>query len=68
MEATVQAVNGQPTITVTKVDMGHSDTAIDERSAQRLIPTDSLFQSNSGFYTQRFQIINEQLIISGVTQ
>jgi uncharacterized protein YpmS len=69
MEATVQAVNGQPTITVTKVDMGALPIPQSMKDQLKgLIPTDSLFQTNSGFYTQSVQIINEQLIISGVTQ
>lgn len=70
MEATVQAVNGQPTITVTDIDMGALPIPQSLKDQlKKLIPEDSLFQSpNSGFYTQSVQITNEQLVISGVTQ
>ncbi|MCX6004021.1 MAG: hypothetical protein NTX46_06440 [Chloroflexi bacterium] len=70
MEATVQIINGQPSITVTDVDMGALPIPQSLKDQLKgLIPEGGLIQvSDLGFNTQNVQIIDGQLVISGVTK
>ena len=70
MTATVQIVDGQPTVVVTNVDMGSlpiPQSVQDKLTG--LISGASLFQeSTAAFITQNVQIINGEMIISGITK
>lgn len=70
MEATVQIINGQPSISVTDVDMGALPIPQSLKDQLKgLIPEGGLIQvSDLGFNTQNVQIIDGQLVISGVTK
>jgi hypothetical protein len=70
MTATVQIVDGQPTVVVTAVDMGSlpiPQSMKDQLTG--LISGASLFQeSTTAFVTQNVQITDGEIIISGVTK
>ena len=70
MTATVQIVDGQPTVVVTNVDMGSlpiPQSVQDKLTG--LISGASLFQeSTAAFVTQSVQIADGEIIISGVTK
>jgi len=70
MTATVQIVNGQPTVVVTDVDMGSlpiPQSMKDQLTG--LISGASLFQeSTAAFVTQSVQIADSKIIISGITK
>jgi hypothetical protein len=70
MTATVQIVNGQPTVVVTAVDMG--SLPIPQSLKDKLtglISGASLFQeSTASFVTQNVQISDGEIIISGITK
>ena len=70
MKAAVQIVDGQPTVVVTNVDMGSlpiPQSVQDKLTG--LISGASLFQeSTAAFITQNVQIVNGEMIISGVTK
>jgi len=70
MTATVQIVSGQPTVVVTNVDMGAlpiPQSVQDKLTG--LISSASLFQeSTASFITQNVQIVNGEMIISGITK
>ena len=70
MTATVQIVGGQPTVVVTNVDMGSlpiPQSVQDKLTG--LISGASLFQeSTASFTTQNVQIVNGEMIISGITK
>jgi hypothetical protein len=69
MVATVDIVNGQPTITVTNIDMGSLPFPQSLKDQLKsLIPQDALFQTNSSFQAQSIDISNGLLTIRGVTQ
>ncbi len=70
MTATVQIVDGQPTVVVTDVDMG--SLPIPQAMKDKLtglISGASLFQeSTAAFVTQNVQITDGEIIISGITK
>jgi len=70
MTATVQIVDGQPTVVVTDVDMGSlpiPQSMKDQLTG--LISGASLFQeSTAAFVTQSVQIADSKIIISGITK
>jgi hypothetical protein len=70
MTATVQIVDGQPTVVVTDVDMGSlpiPQSMKDQLTG--LISGASLFQeSTAAFVTQSVQIADGEIIISGITK
>ena len=70
MTATVQIVDGQPTVVVTAVDMGSlpiPQSVKDQLTG--LISGASLFQeSTAAFVTQSVQITDGEIIISGITK
>jgi hypothetical protein len=70
MTATVQIVDGQPTVVVTDVDMGSlpiPQSMKDQLTG--LISGASLFQeSTASFVTQSVQIADGEIIISGITK
>ncbi len=69
MVATVDLVNGQPTITVTDIDMGSLPFPQSLKDQLKsLIPQDALFQTNSSFQAQSIDISNGLLTIKGVTK
>ena len=69
MTATVQIVDGQPTVVVTDVDMGSlpiPQSLKDKLTS--LISGASLFQeSTAAFVTQNVRIADGEIIISGIT-
>ena len=70
MTATVQIVDGQPTVVVTNVDMGSlpiPQSVQDKLTG--LISGANLFQeSTAAFITQNVQIADGEIIISGITK
>jgi hypothetical protein len=69
MVATVDIVNGQPTITVTNIDMGSLPFPQSLKDQLKsLIPQDALFQTNSSFQAQSINISDGLLTIQGITQ
>jgi hypothetical protein len=70
MTATVQIVDGQPTVVVTNVDMGSlpiPQSVQDKLTG--LISGANLFQeSTAAFITQNVQIAHGEIIISGITK
>lgn len=70
LAAKVEIVNGSPEIVVTDVDMGKlpiPQTLKDQ--LKNLIPDEGLIQaSGSSFDTSSVQLVNGQLVISGVTK
>jgi hypothetical protein len=70
MEATVQVVDGKPTIDVSNIDMGALPIpqALKDQ-LKDLIPSNGLINmSDLGFDTQNISIVNGQMVISGVTK
>lgn len=70
LEATVQIVDGQPTIDVSSVDMGALPIPQSLKDQLKdLIPSNGLINISSlGFDTQNIQIVDGQMVITGVTK
>jgi hypothetical protein len=67
MSATVEIVNGQPTINVTGVDLGSLPFPQSLKDQlKNLIPQNALFQSDSSFTAQSVVIADGQMVITGV--
>jgi hypothetical protein len=70
MVATVETINGQPSIVVTDVDMGALPIPQSLKDQLKgLIPEGGLIQtSDLGLNAQNVQIVNGQLVFTGVTR
>ena len=70
IEASVEIVNGSPSIVVQDVDMGKLPIPQNlQDQLKNLIPEEGLIQSSDlPFNTQNIEIINGELIIEGVTE
>jgi hypothetical protein len=67
MSATVDLVDGQPTITVTEIDMGSLPIPQSIKDQLRnLIPKDALFQTDASFQAQSIVIADHVLTITGI--